>query len=83
MSQSSVKRQGLLATEEVHEAERIWLKQAQVMIPLMGRYKKVKVSLELFEDSDGLLRCRGRLGNSPLPSLMNQSFLFFYRLIIT
>ena len=67
VSKSSVKRRGLLATEEVNEAERIWLKQAQAMIPLMGKYKKVKLSLGLFEDNDWLLRCYGRLENSPLP----------------
>ena len=45
----------------------MWIRQIQVSLPKMRDYKKVKESLSLFEDSDKIIRCHGRIEASPLP----------------
>ena len=58
---------GPITTEEISLAEKMWIRQIQVSLPKMKDYKKVKESLSLFEDSDKIIRCHGRIEASPLP----------------
>ena len=59
------KRSGRLSKEELVEAERKWLKTAQVDLQRQGNFQQLKNELGLVE-SEGILRCIGRLVNSDL-----------------
>ena len=59
------KRSGRLSKEELVEAERKWLKIAQVDLQRQGNFQQLKNELGLVE-SEGILRCIGRLVNSDL-----------------
>lgn len=58
---------GELTTEETSVAERKWIKELQVLMKRSEKFKQTKLSLHLYEDEDGILRCRGRIDNAPLP----------------
>ena len=60
---------GPVSTEEVSLAEKMWIQQIQLALPKMNKdYKTVKESLPLFEDSDKMIRCRGRIEVSNPPT---------------
>ena len=59
------KRSGRLSKEELVEAESKWLKTTQADLQRQGNFQQLKNDLGLFE-SEGVLRCVGRLVNSDL-----------------
>lgn len=55
-----------LSHNERMDAEKIIIKDEQCKIRNQSNYLKVKSSLNLFDDQDGLMRLRGRFGNAEL-----------------
>ena len=51
--------------QEIFEAEKLWIKEAQEELQKQARYKNLVIQLGIFEDGK-ILRCKGRLGNSDL-----------------
>ena len=57
-----------MSTQWLEKAERLWVKAAQADLRSDSKYETSwKAQLGVFEDNNGLLRCRGRLKNSRLP----------------
>ena len=52
--------------EEIKEAEEMWIKHVQKLVRTEARYDQMQVSMGLFEDEKGILRCGGTLHNAPL-----------------
>lgn len=52
--------------EEVQQARELWYKEVQRSIVEDRKFNQVKVSLSLFADEKGILRCGGRLKNAPI-----------------
>ena len=63
----SESRSGELTAEEISEAEQRWIKELQRSATRKEKFKQIKSSLSLFEDTSGILRCCGPLEDSPLP----------------
>lgn len=55
-----------ISLTEYEEATQFWLKDEQNAIRKQSNFEKVKKSLRLFEDDDGLLRVQGRFMNSKM-----------------
>ena len=51
---------GPLSTNEIQEAEILWIKEMQGHLQV----DELEKQLRLFKDEKGIIRCRGRLGNS-------------------
>ena len=66
---------GPLSTNEIQEAEILWIKDMQGHLQV----DELEKQLGLFKDEKGIIRCRGRLGNSQasydtkFPALLSQS----------
>ena len=58
------KRNGELSVEELNEAERLWIREAQTGLKVDEKFSQFSNSLGLLEE--GILRCRGRLQKSDL-----------------
>ena len=58
--------QGALKAEEIKSAKTAWIKHVQKTTPFSRSFDKTKGSLSVFEDDDGIMRCRGRLQNAPI-----------------
>ena len=58
---------GRITVEEIKAVETLWLFDTQKYFRSLASFKKVEQSLEVYVDDDGLLLCRGRLGNAPVP----------------
>ncbi|XP_057312268.1 uncharacterized protein LOC130653769 [Hydractinia symbiolongicarpus] len=56
-----------LSAEEIGHARLVIIKDAQEDVKRHKKFKHWEKNLDLFEDTDFLLRCRGRLGNAPVP----------------
>ncbi|XP_065665633.1 uncharacterized protein LOC136087055 [Hydra vulgaris] len=56
----------LLSFFELRNAKIIWIKFIQQNIYSSKNYKQLKNDLGFFFDSEGIIRCRGRLGNAPI-----------------
>ena len=56
----------LLSPSELKNAKKIWIKFIQQNIYSSKNYKQLKKDLGFFFDSEGIIRCRGRLGNAPI-----------------
>ena len=56
-----------ISAEELEHSRIMWIKESQKIIKVSKKFKDLKHSLNLYEDDLGLLRCRGRLGNAPVP----------------
>ncbi|XP_065675665.1 uncharacterized protein LOC136091879 [Hydra vulgaris] len=56
----------LLSSFELRNAKIIWIKFIQQNIYSSKNYKQLKNDLGFFFDSEGIIRCRGRLGNAPI-----------------
>ena len=56
-----------LKSEETAYAEHLLLLDCQKNLKLMKNYKQLEKDLRLFTDENGLVRCKGRLENAPLP----------------
>ena len=66
---------GPLSTNEIQEAEILWIKEMQGHL----KVDELEKQLGLFKDEKGIIRCRGRLGNSQtsydpkFPSLLSRN----------
>ena len=58
---------GEIKQEEVQRAKELWYKEVQRSVFEDEKFDQVKCSLSLFMDEKGILRCRGRLENAPIP----------------
>ena len=56
-----------LTVDEINSAERLWIREVQREIEQKPTFQQAEKSLNLFKDENGILRCRGRLDNAPLP----------------
>ncbi|XP_065665416.1 uncharacterized protein LOC136086850 [Hydra vulgaris] len=56
----------LLSSFELRNAKIIWIKFIQQNIYSSKNYKQLKNDLGFFFDSEGIIRCRGRLGNASI-----------------
>ena len=79
---------GDINLEEINHAEELWVKREQFTIEKGVKYEKLKKSLSLFTDDSGLLRLKGRFGNSDLSfeekhPLLLRSDSYFTELLIS
>ena len=49
------------------QAKKLWIEHVQKEILKSDKYSQMKSSLGLYQDDEGMLRCRGRIGLSSLP----------------
>jgi hypothetical protein len=56
-----------LNPEELANAERLWIMQAQSTSPRDKKFSTWQHQFDLFTDDKGLWRCRGRLSNADIP----------------
>ena len=56
-----------LTINELSNAELLWLKDNQHTLIATKDFETTKKQLNVFQDSTGLYRCKGRLNNAPLP----------------
>ena len=63
-------KKGRLGVEEIEEAERMWIQDAQKMLKERTNFEKTRVHLGIIE-RNGLLVCQGRLENSDLDLASN------------
>ena len=78
---------GPVTCEELDNAEMKWIKDIQNPMTQQANYRKVKDSLNLFEDKKNIIRCHGRIQESPLPyetkfPILLPSDHYFTRLIV-
>ena len=77
----------LVSVEETNYAERLWIVEIQKEFISDAKYSSWEKNLGLFRDFGGIIRCKGRLGNSPMefekkyPALLPRDHLLT-RLII-
>ena len=55
-----------LTTAEIEDAECLWIKAVKAHLKEDKKFPQLKNQLGLFEDPQGIIRCRGRIGNSGL-----------------
>ena len=70
LKQSKMKKRlvdGVIRHEEVDCARELWIKEVQKSVYNNKNFDQVKISLSLFTDDKGILRCGGRLKNAPIP----------------
>ena len=67
---------GSFSSEEVDNAEQKWIKDMQFPMSLQANYAKVKRFLNLFEGKENIIRCHGRIQESPLPYGTKFSILY-------
>ena len=56
-----------LMLDEFNHVKHVWLKVNQETLRGEINYKKLVMQLNLYEDVEGIIRSRGRVGNSKLP----------------
>ena len=66
-----------LSLEEYEDAQIYWIKREQLRLQQQANYKKLQASLKLYVDDLGLIRMRGRFGNSS--ALDNQKYPIILR----
>ena len=74
---------GSLTVAEVEMAKTLWIKHAQQLIFQDAKFKQMQISLGVYKDDSGALRCSGRIQNSLYCYLIRQSAQFFCRRNIT
>ena len=78
---------GSLTVAEVEMAKTLWIKHVQQLIFQDAKFKQMQISLGVYMDDSGVLRCSGRIQNSLLsystkcPVLLPKKH-YFTRLII-
>lgn len=66
-SEKTRRSKGPLTTEEIEMQRHLWLKRTQVKFKRDERFEDHRVQLNLQENADGLLECRGRIqGDYPI-----------------
>ena len=70
LKQSKKKKElidGEVTQEEMDQARELWIKEVQRSVYNDKNFNQVKVSISLFTDDKGILRCGGRLKNALIP----------------
>ena len=70
LKQSKMKKEmidGEVTQGEIDQARELWIKEVQRSVHNDKNFDQVQVSLSLFTDDKGILRCGGRLKNAPIP----------------
>ena len=57
---------GELTLDELRSSKKRWFKGVQASIKKENKFPQLKVSLNLIEVEDGLLRCHGKMQNAPV-----------------
>jgi len=57
----------ILNANDIIEAKLLWIRALQKNIKNNKHFAQWKIKLNLFTDDNGLLRCKGRIGEAPLP----------------
>ena len=57
---------GKVSAEEIQAAECLWIRSIQESLSNEKNYEQLHAQLGLFLDEDGILRCRGHIGNVDL-----------------
>ncbi|KAK6175232.1 hypothetical protein SNE40_013739 [Patella caerulea] len=76
-------------SQYVSEAQVLWIKEVQSQLVNHSNFETWKRQLDVYEDDKGVLRCRGRLGNSQLtnsckfPTLLDPSHYFTNLVVIS
>ena len=67
---------GEVTQEEMDQTRELWIKEVWRSVYNNKNFDQVKVSLSLFSDDKGIVRCGGRLKNAPIPydALFRYSF---------
>ena len=76
---------GQITCEEIDSAELKWIKDIQHPMSKQANYRKVKESLNLFEDKENIIRCHGRIQESPYDTkfpILLPSDHYFTRLVV-
>ena len=60
-----IKSEGL-TKEEIEQAESMWIKTAQRSVKEAKNFAQLQKQLGLYVESDGIIRCRGHIGNAAL-----------------
>ena len=60
-----IKSEGL-TKEEIEQAESMWIKTAQRSVKEAKNFAQLQKQLGLYIESDGIIRCRGRIGSAAL-----------------
>ena len=55
-----------VSSEEYNKSLEAWIREEQRLLMTQHKFNKLKSSLNLFEDDDGILRVKGRFGKSEL-----------------
>lgn len=58
---------GEVNQSELDQARELWYREVQRTVLEDKKFGQVKVSLQLYADEKGILRCGGRLENAPIP----------------
>ena len=64
VNKSTVKCQEYIDAEEIRNASNLWIKANQIHLMEKDTYKETLLQLNCVTDSDGLLRCQGRMKNA-------------------
>ncbi|XP_068734548.1 uncharacterized protein [Montipora capricornis] len=56
-----------LKQEEIERTRELWIREVQGSVLNDEKFDQVKVSLSLYKDDKGILKCGGRLKNAPIP----------------
>ena len=59
--------QGEITVEEIANAETQWIRSVQNILKTQANYSQLEREFRLYEDSSGVLRCKGRITNADLP----------------
>ena len=66
----------MLSVDDLQEAKFTWIRDNQQEVKKdAANFKQLKNSLNLFEDENNLLRCKGRLQNAPVTYDTNNPFI--------
>ena len=58
---------GEVTAEELGNAEVKWLRSVQKELNSQANYSQLERDFGLYEDSSGVLRCKGRIANADVP----------------
>lgn len=64
-----------ISVEDLREAEILWLKAMQAIIPHDSKFTSWSNQFGLFQDDQGVLRCRGRIERAVIPKDMKDPIL--------
>ena len=67
LSRCVVNASQVLSCEEMSKAENAWIMENQRHLNKSSRYHQLESELNVFNDDCGIIRCKGRLSQAPIP----------------